>query len=232
MAAKRVDYDQIEPGWRAGRLSPQKLADEYMQANPGCRVTRQAICSHFDKAGIGRDLRGKIRQAATRKVAEQNELTGRIATTGATETATAKATDREIIESEATTLAGLTLSHQSMCRTMRAVWYQLSRELEAQNRAADESVDLLEAIKIGVPDTTNGAVRKALGLGGRAEIAKKLIEAGRVVIDSERKVNSMDEPEEGNGQEQGQLGDIERAARVAAILDSARARRAGQADNG
>ena len=38
MAAPRIiDYGRIEPGWRAGKLSVQQLADEYEKATGQAR---------------------------------------------------------------------------------------------------------------------------------------------------------------------------------------------------
>ena len=61
MAAPRIiDYGRIEPGWRAGKLSVQQLADEY-EKDTGKRVARSAIQKHFNGLGIPRDLSAKIK---------------------------------------------------------------------------------------------------------------------------------------------------------------------------
>ena len=52
-ARKKVDYERIEPGWRAGALSPSQLAAEYTDAT-GVSVSRSAIIKHFTELGIPR----------------------------------------------------------------------------------------------------------------------------------------------------------------------------------
>lgn len=53
-ARKKVDYERIEPGWRAGVLSPAQLAAEYTEAT-GVSVSHAAIIKHFKKLGVPRD---------------------------------------------------------------------------------------------------------------------------------------------------------------------------------
>ena len=62
-APKKVDYERIEPGWRAGIKSPAQLASEYTEAT-GISVSRSAIIKHFTELGVPRDLKAKVRAAA------------------------------------------------------------------------------------------------------------------------------------------------------------------------
>ena len=54
-APKKIDYDRIEPGWRAGLLSPHQLAAAYTEET-GQKVSHAAIIKHFKKAGIARPV--------------------------------------------------------------------------------------------------------------------------------------------------------------------------------
>lgn len=58
-APVRIDYDRIEPDWRAGIKSAQQMADEYTLAT-GQKVSHAGISKHFKKLGIPRDLIAKI----------------------------------------------------------------------------------------------------------------------------------------------------------------------------
>ena len=57
-AKKRVDYDRIEAGWRAGVLSPHQLAAQYT-AESGEPDSHPAIIKHFTKLEVPRDLSAK-----------------------------------------------------------------------------------------------------------------------------------------------------------------------------
>ena len=54
-APKKIDYDRIAPGWRAGLLRPHQLAALYTEET-GQKVSHAAIIKHFKKSGIARDL--------------------------------------------------------------------------------------------------------------------------------------------------------------------------------
>lgn len=89
MAAPRIiDYGRIEPGWRAGILSVQQLADEYRAAT-GQAVTLTAINKHFKKLGIPRDLSAKIEAKAAAMVSAAM-VSGKVSIDG-TETLPAEA---------------------------------------------------------------------------------------------------------------------------------------------
>ena len=68
-APKKIDYDRIEPGWRAGLLSPHQLAALYTEET-GQKVSHAAIIKHFKKSGIARDLSSKINDRANAMVTE------------------------------------------------------------------------------------------------------------------------------------------------------------------
>lgn len=121
MAAPRIiDYGRIEPGWRAGLLSVQQLADDYHAAT-GQAVTLTAINKHFKKLGIPRDLSAKIEAKAAAMVSAAM-VSGKVSIDGS-ETLPAEAA---IINSAATTSANVQLSHRADIKLlrMRAAAYQ------------------------------------------------------------------------------------------------------------
>lgn len=126
MAAQaKVDYERIEPGWRAGILSPAQLAEQYTKAT-GVAVTRVAIIKHFEKLGVPRDLKAKIQAKADAMVA-QAMVTGMVSTR-------TTATTAKIIDGQATTQAQTRLSHQAGAKRLQALVAKLTAELEKQTR--------------------------------------------------------------------------------------------------
>ena len=126
MAAPRIiDYGRIEPGWRAGKLSVQQLADDYEQAT-GQAVTLQAINKHFKKLGIPRDLSAKIDAKAAAMV-QAAMVQGKVQIDGS-ETLPAEAA---IIASAATTSANVQLSHRADIRKLRERVQGYETELDA-----------------------------------------------------------------------------------------------------
>ena len=125
MAAPRIiDYGRIEPGWREGLLSVPQLAEEYEKAT-GQPVTRQAINKHFRELGIPRDLTAKIQAKADAMVAEAM-VAGKVAVE---ENATTKP-EAQIINSAATTVANVQLSHRADIRRFRARAAEYEAELD------------------------------------------------------------------------------------------------------
>ena len=60
---QRVDWERIEPAWRAGVKSVLQIAAEY-EADTGKSISHTAINKHFKKLGVARDLKGKIQSKA------------------------------------------------------------------------------------------------------------------------------------------------------------------------
>jgi hypothetical protein len=123
-AHKTVDYDRIEPGWRAGLLSSYQLAAQYTK-DTGQPCSRSAIVKHFEKLGIPRDLNAKIQAKADAMVAESM-------VTGMVSTAT-NAKDAEIINVGAVGVATIKVSHRGLAGKLRTLLEKLITELEASN---------------------------------------------------------------------------------------------------
>ncbi len=141
MAAPRIiDYGRIEPGWRAGILSVQQLADEYQEAT-GQTITLTAINKHFKKLGIPRDLSAKIEAKATAMVSAAM-VSGKVSIDG-TETLPAEAA---IINSAATTSANVQLSHRADIRLLRMRTQQYQQELDECPDDLGKRVSILKSL--------------------------------------------------------------------------------------
>ncbi|MBK8113564.1 MAG: hypothetical protein IPK44_02980 [Candidatus Accumulibacter sp.] len=141
MAAPRIiDYGRIEPGWRAGLLSVQQLADEYQEAT-GQAVTLTAINKHFKKLGIPRDLSAKIEAKAAAMVSAAM-VSGKVSIDG-TETLPAEAA---IINSAATTSANVQLSHRADIKLLRMRTQQYQQELDECQDDLAKRVSILKSL--------------------------------------------------------------------------------------
>lgn len=138
MAAPRIiDYGRIEPGWRAGLLSVQQLADEY-EKETGKAVTLTAINKHFKGLGIPRDLSAKIKAKADAMVSAAM-VSGMVSVDGS-ETIPA---DAKLIEKASTTVANVQLSHRADIKRLRTRAAAYEQELDD---CADE--DLAKRVRI------------------------------------------------------------------------------------
>lgn len=215
-ARKKVDYERIEPGWRAGALSPSQLAAEYTDAT-GVSVSRSAIIKHFTELGIPRDLKAKVRAKADAMVAEAM-VTGKVSTV------TTKR-DTEIIDESATREAIVRLSHRTDIARSRNIVMSLFAELEAI--CGVENAELLSQLgelmrnpDDNGQDKLNDLYRKLISLPGRAKTMKDLGDSLRTMVGLEREAFGIDQkggaPGEGAGDRP--MSDAELAVRLFAIF--------------
>ena len=95
---RAIDWDAIEPDWRAGIKSKQQIGLEH-------DVSRAALTKHFDKADIQRNLRTKIQDAA-------DVLVSCSAVPPQVSPPTSRATDETIIAANAQSQATIRLGHR------------------------------------------------------------------------------------------------------------------------
>ena len=190
MAARnRVDYDRIEPGWRAGLLSPRQLASIYTQET-GDKVSHAAIIKHFTGQGIPRDLSAKIR-AKSDAMVTQAMVTEKV-------TPETRKRDRQIVDDAADVLTSVRLSHRTDIQRARGITMRLLEELEYQTGA--ENVYLLEQMGELLrndddkgQDKLNDLYHKIISLPGRAKTMKDLGESLRVLVALERQAFGLDD---------------------------------------
>lgn len=125
-AKKRVDYDRIEAGWRAGLLSPHQLAATYV-AETGEPVSHAAIIKHFKKEGVPRNLGAKI------KAKSDAMVTAAMVTELVTPETIRR--DRDIIDDGAAVLTGVRLSHRKDINRHRSIAVKMLDELD---KSADD----------------------------------------------------------------------------------------------
>jgi hypothetical protein len=179
--APRVDYERIEPDWRAGIKSPQQLADEYETAT-GHPVTRQAIVKHFKKSKIDRDLSEKIRAKARAKVAAES-CRGSYTRDSATEA--------EIVETNALGLATVQLTQRKDIKRSRDLVMKLWDEIGLIIESSEDFSKLGEMMQGEGINKLGEIYKKVIDLPSRIDGAKKLSDALKTLIGLEREAFSI-----------------------------------------
>lgn len=195
-AQKKVDYEAIEPGWRAGIKSPAQLAAEYTEAT-GISVSRSAIIKHFDKLGVPRDLSAKVHAKADAMVAEAM-VTGKVSTV----TTVADAT---IINAAAVDVATIRISHRKGIALSRTLCMSLLGELQAQTANLPGLVELGEILRQpneNGADRLNDIYRAVISLPERSKTMKALAESLKGLVGMEREAYGLDDkkPEQPPGE--------------------------------
>lgn len=219
-APRKVDYERIEPGWRAGVKSAEQLAVEYTEET-GVSVSGAAIKKHFRQQGIPRDLTAKVRAKADAKVLEAS-----------VEASKRSAKSAVIVEAAASEIAAIRLEHRADASRAR----RLVRKLLEELAAVSDRPDLIESMEQALaergekaPEALRQALNRVTSLPGSVGALKTLAEAMRTLITIEREAYSMDA--DGGGGGGGGIGelarpltDAERASRLASILERVRQR--------
>lgn len=218
-APRKVDYERIEPGWRAGVKSAEQLAVEYTEET-GVSVSGAAIKKHFRQQGIPRDLTAKVRAKADAKVLEAS-----------VEASKRSAKSAVIVEAAASEIAAIRLEHRADASRAR----RLVRKLLEELAAVSDRPDLIESMEQALaergekaPEALRQALNRVTSLPGSVGALKTLAEAMRTLITIEREAYSMDADGGGGGGGIGELArpltDAERASRLASILERVRQR--------
>lgn len=223
MAAKRrIDYDRIEPGWRAGILSPHQLAAAYTEET-GEPCSHAAIIKHFRKLNIPRDLSQKIHAKAESMVTTAM-VTGKV-------TKETIARDQQIIDEGALVVATVKLTQRKDIARSRRLVMAMMAELEES--CGTENADRLS--KLGEVmrnpdeygrDKLNDLYQTIVSLPSRAKTMRDLASSLATLIDKEREAfnigaktgNGEDAP--GSGPSARALTDTERAVRLSRLLGS------------
>lgn len=215
-APKKVDYERIEPGWRAGIKSPAQLAAAYTEET-GVSVSHAAIIKHFKKIGVPRDLSAKVQARANSMVMEAM-VTEKVefVTSGR---------ESEIIDENAKLVANIRLGHQRDVGRARNITMTMLAELEAV--CGIENAELLAQLGelMRNPDESgqdklNDLYRKLISLPGRAKTLKDLGDNLRTMVGLEREafgINPKSTPEDGDRGGR-PMSDAELAVRLFAIF--------------
>ena len=182
----RVDWDALEPHYRAGIRALKDIGKQF-------EVSAPAIVQHAKKNGWTRNLKAKIKAKADAKVAAAmlNEavLNGQV-------NAKAKVNEALTVEVESEVQARIRLSQRKDIGKGRELVNSLMAELEAQTGSMDLMLRLGELMaqpdENGV-DKLRDLYHKAISLGNRVGTMKSLAEALKNLIALERQAFGMDD---------------------------------------
>lgn len=191
MAAKVIDWEAIEPEWRAGVLSKLQISQQY-------DVSRAALDKHFAKAGIERDLGARIRAKADSLVT-QDAVTREV-------TVATKVAEKEIVEANAELQARVRREQRTDITRSRKLVMSLLAELEAQTGNLDLFERLAELLMDPDGDEESHkdqaaaqskrweAFNKAISLSARTGTMKSLADSLKTLVALEREAFGIDQP--------------------------------------
>lgn len=174
-----IDWEAMEPDWRANIKSKKELSIEY-------GVSRAAIDKHWAKAGVERDMTSRIQAKADALVTQQ-------AVTRAVTPAT-KISEQEIVSANGAMVANVRIGHRKSIARGHALCEALMAELEAQTFDAvlmGQLGELMRNPDDAGADRLNDIYRKVISTPGRVDTAKKLIETMKSVIAMEREAYNI-----------------------------------------
>ncbi len=177
-AAKKIDWERIEPDWRAGVKSVVQIAADYTQAT-GVNVSHTAINKHFKQLGVPRDLNAKI-------MAKANAMVSASLVSGMVSPQTT-ASDASIINTNAMTVANVQVGARK----------RISRQVEMIELLTEQfilAIGSREALEQAIEDETaddkdgrrRATLMKAVSLSGHASTAVNLTNALKNVTALER----------------------------------------------
>ena len=175
-----VDWEAMEPDWRAGIKSKKELAKEY-------GVSRPAIDKHWAKAGVERDLTARIQ-------ANADALVARDAVAYPVARAT-KVIEKDVVEANGMLVASVRIGHRKTISRGHVLCQSLLQELEDQTFDTvilGQLGELMRSPDDSGMDKLNDLYKKIISTPGRVDTAKKLIETMKSVIAMEREAYSID----------------------------------------
>jgi hypothetical protein len=215
------DWTLIEADYRAGIKSLRTIAEEH-------GITHGAINKRAKRDGWSRDLTAKIRAQADALVSKRAVSTE--------EAALKAATERQVVEANATLQFQIRMAHRKDIARGRDLWDKLCGELEATGVTRAEIERLLEANAETMTARQRDDARQTLvrmtAIGSRISSFNTLVHSLERLVKMERQAFGIggEEGEEGDnpahpagfvpGHGRG-LSDAERAIRLARLLQFA-----------
>jgi hypothetical protein len=175
-----VDWERIEPHWRANLLSVLQIAAEY-EKETGNAISHTAINKHFRNLGVPRDLQARIQAKAdailaAHQVSREVSVETRIA-------------DAKMIDAGALVVAQVQLTQRRDIIRSRNLTAKLMDELEAMtdNKDLYDSLgEFLHAPDDKGQDKRNELYNKVISLSGRIANMKLLMDTMKTGIALER----------------------------------------------
>lgn len=176
-----IDWEKIEPHWRAGIRTKLEISNEF-------GVSRAAMDKHFKKLGIERDLTAKI-QAKAESLVAQAQVTKLVTQERL------RVTETDVVDANATVMATAILDERKDLKRARAtvnkLWDAVDSELDFP--AEMESLgELMRSPDDFGKDRLSEMYQAAISLPQQIKNVKALVEALKILIELERKVLKLD----------------------------------------
>jgi hypothetical protein len=175
--AKRIDWEAIEPDWRAGVKTKKQMSVEYS-------VSRAAMDKHFSNIGVERDLTAQIKAKAD-AIVTRSQVTREV-------TPLSKVTVQEIIEVNAKIQSDIILAHRTDIPKKRELVAKLFAEVEALTDGGDIVEQMTLALGGGDMEQLADAARKVVSLPSRVKCAVDLMNGYKTVVGMERQAFGVD----------------------------------------
>lgn len=180
MSRKTVDWEGLQSEYRAGIRSLADIGAEY-------GVSAPAIVKRAKRDGWERDLSAKIKAKAEAKV-----------NAAAVNAQVNAVNEREIVEANANVAASAIIRQRDDIKRSRGVVTKLFDELEF---LMDQHGDLKDVAAIMASEDAGAMealLNKVTALPTKTDVAKKLSEALRILVELERKVLKLDDEQPGD----------------------------------
>lgn len=220
-----LDWEAIERDWRTGEFTLRELADKH-NTDAATISRRQKRDRTADPSRWQKDLTEVVRQATNAQLI--NTLVNEKIKEGQQQV-------NDVVLAAAQVNSGVILRHRADIGTLRTLAMDMAQELALVTHSQEEVKRLQQVLAGDIdPDELDAARRSLddlLRLHNRVTSAQRLADTLTKLQTMERKAFNLDEDGAGAGGAGAgrELSDVERAARIAAILGRARARKA-QAD--
>jgi predicted GNAT family acetyltransferase len=177
-------WERIEPDWRLNRKSVLQIAADYEKAT-GVSVSHTAINKHFRKLGVARDLKAKVQ-------AKADAMVSAAMVSGSVSILTT-ATDAEIINAEAKSVAEVLFEHRKDIPAKRSLVAKLFQEVEEQTDGKDLIEQLTLALQQGDMEALANQARKIASLPVRIKGVSDLVTAYKSLIALERQAFGIED---------------------------------------
>lgn len=222
------DWEAIERDYRSGQFTDREIGAKY-------GLSHGAIQKRAKRDGWQKDLSGAVKAATKARLLETEVAkvaSAEVAKRVAKQVASAIPATVEVVAAAAEVNSAVILRHRNDIATLRQLAMDMAAELSLVTHAQDEIRRLQEilagdATSPDEVDATRRSLDDLLRLHNRVGSAQKLADTLNKLQALERKAFALDDEPGGPGAGAAgrDLTDVERAARMAAILDRARARR-------
>ena len=170
-----IDWEKIEPHWRAGIRTKLEISNEF-------GVSRAAMDKHFKKLGIERDLTAKI-QAKAESLVAQAQVTKLVTQERL------RVTETDVVDANAEVQADAQIKQRRNTSRAIEVVEKLFAGLEGQVDLRNDLESLGDLMRSSDDtDRLNDIYRKVISFPSNVDSAKKLMEALRIGIELQRKV--------------------------------------------